>query len=111
MLLLTPLPESEVVFLTLSGGFLVYLRVAVVVGLLLALPVILYQALGVRGARADAAERRAALPWIPLSVVFFLLGVAGGLGDAALRDQLPARLPDRGLPRRPCPAPRPTSAS
>ena len=42
-LLLTPLPDAEVVFLTVGGGFLVYLRVAVIVGLLLALPVVLYQ--------------------------------------------------------------------
>ena len=43
-LLVSPLPNGEVVFLTLSGGFMVHLRVAIIVGLLLALPVILYQA-------------------------------------------------------------------
>ena len=73
-LLLTPLPDGEVVFLTLSGGFMVFLRVAVIVGLLLALPVILYQLWAFVAPGLMPAERRAALPWIPLTVVFFLLG-------------------------------------
>jgi len=73
-LLLTPLPNGEVVFLTLSGGFMVYLRVAIIVGVLLALPVILYQAWAFVAPGLTRHERRAALPWIPLSVVFFLLG-------------------------------------
>jgi sec-independent protein translocase protein TatC len=74
-LLLTPLPGGEVVFLTLSGGFMVYLRVAIVVGLLLSLPILLYQAWAFVAPGLTPSERRASLPWIPLSVVFFLLGV------------------------------------
>jgi sec-independent protein translocase protein TatC len=73
-LLLTPLPEGEVVFLTVGGGFFVYLRVAVVVGVLLALPVVLYQLWAFVAPGLLPAERRAALPWIPMTVVFFLLG-------------------------------------
>lgn len=75
-LLLTPLPDGEVVFLTLSGGFMVYLRVAVIVGLLLALPLVLYQMWAFVAPGLLPEERRAALPWIPLTVVFFLLGSA-----------------------------------
>jgi sec-independent protein translocase protein TatC len=74
-LLLTPLPDDEVVFLTLSGGFMVYLRVAIIVGILLALPVILYQVWAFVAPGLLPSERRAALPWIPMTVVFFLLGV------------------------------------
>jgi len=73
-LLLTPLPDNEVVFLTLSGGFMVYLRVALIVGLLLALPVVLYQLWAFVAPGLLPEERRAALPWIPMTVVFFLLG-------------------------------------
>jgi sec-independent protein translocase protein TatC len=73
-LLLTPLPDGEVVFLTLSGGFMVYLRVAIIVGILLALPVILYQLWAFVAPGLLPQERRAALPWIPMTVVFFLLG-------------------------------------
>lgn len=73
-LLLTPLPDGEVVFLTVGGGFFVYLRVAVIVGLLLALPVVLYQLWAFVAPGLLPEERRAALPWIPMTVVFFLLG-------------------------------------
>jgi sec-independent protein translocase protein TatC len=74
-LLLTPLPHEEVVFLTVGGGFFVYLRVAIVVGILLALPVMLYQLWAFVSPGLMPEERRAALPWIPMTVVFFLLGV------------------------------------
>lgn len=73
-LLLSPLPNGEVVFLTLSGGFMVYLRIAIIVGVLMALPIILYQAWAFVAPGLTVHERRAALPWIPMSVVFFLLG-------------------------------------
>ena len=73
-LLLTPLPDAEVVFLTVGGGFFVYLRVAIIVGLLLALPVVLYQLWAFVAPGLLPDERRAALPWIPMTVVFFLLG-------------------------------------
>jgi len=73
-LLLTPLPDNEVVFLTVGGGFFVYLRVALVFGLLLALPVVLYQVWAFVAPGLLPEERRAALPWIPMTVVFFLLG-------------------------------------
>jgi sec-independent protein translocase protein TatC len=73
-LLLTPLPNGEVVFLTLSGGFMVFLRIAIIVGILLGLPVILYQMWAFVAPGLMPHERRAALPWIPMSVVFFLLG-------------------------------------
>lgn len=74
-LMLAPLPGGEVVFLTVSGGFFVFMRIAIVVGILLALPVILYQAWAFVAPGLTPHERRAALPWIPMSVVFFLLGV------------------------------------
>jgi len=75
-LLLTPLPDEEVVFLTVGGGFFVYLRIAVIVGLLLALPVVLYQLWAFVAPGLLPEERRAALPWIPMTVIFFLIGTA-----------------------------------
>ena len=60
-LLLTPLPGGEVVFLSLSGGFMVYLRVAIIVGILArALPVILYQTWAFVAPGPDAASERQA---------------------------------------------------
>jgi sec-independent protein translocase protein TatC len=73
-LLISPLPNEEVVFLTLSGGFLVWMRISLVFGLLVALPVVLYQLWAFVAPGLTPDERRATLPWIPLSVVFFLLG-------------------------------------
>ena len=75
-LLLTPLPDEEVVFLTVGGGFFVYLRIAIIVGVLLALPVVLYQLWAFVAPGLLPEERRAALPWIPMTVVFFLMGTA-----------------------------------
>ncbi|CAN5751382.1 hypothetical protein BH23CHL8_BH23CHL8_13000 [soil metagenome] len=73
-LLLSPLPGGRVVFLTLSGGFFVHVRIALIVGVLLALPILLYQAWAFVAPGLTRAERRGALPWIPLSVLFFLMG-------------------------------------
>lgn len=73
-LLLQPLPGGKVVFLTLSGGFMLHLRIAIIVGILLSLPVILYQVWAFVAPGLTPRERRATLPWIPLSVIFFLLG-------------------------------------
>ena len=75
-LLLTPLPDQQVVFLTVGGGFFVYLRIAIIVGLLLALPVVLYQLWAFVAPGLLPEERKAALPWIPMTVVFFLIGAA-----------------------------------
>ena len=75
-LLLRPVPDGRVVFLSLTGGFSVYLRIALIVGLLLALPVVLYQLWAFVAPGLTARERRAALPWIPMTVVFFILGAA-----------------------------------
>ena len=75
-LLLTPLPDEQVVFLTVGGGFFVYLRIALIVGVLLALPVVLYQLWAFVAPGLLPEERRAALPWIPMTVVFFLMGAA-----------------------------------
>lgn len=68
------LAGNQVQFLTLSGGFFLQLRIALVVGVLLALPIILYQLWAFVSPGLTEAERRAARPWIPLTIVFFALG-------------------------------------
>ncbi|MEO7118112.1 MAG: twin-arginine translocase subunit TatC [Candidatus Limnocylindrales bacterium] len=73
-LLLGPLPGHRVQFLTMTGGFMVYLRIALVVGVLLSLPVILFQLWAFVSPGLTPQERRGALPWIPMTIVFFLLG-------------------------------------
>jgi sec-independent protein translocase protein TatC len=75
-LMLRPLPEHKVVFLTLSGGFLLYFRIAVIVGILLGLPVILYELWAFVAPGLTERERRTALPWLPFAVIFVLMGTA-----------------------------------
>jgi sec-independent protein translocase protein TatC len=79
-LLLEPLPPAPgggaVQFLTLSGSFYLHLRIAVILGFLLALPVVLYHLWAFVSPGLTPREREAARPWIPLTVVFFLLGAA-----------------------------------
>lgn len=74
ILMLQPLPNHRVVFLTLSGGFLLYFRIAVIVGILLGLPVILYELWAFVAPGLTERERRTALPWLPFAVIFFLVG-------------------------------------
>lgn len=75
LLLLRPLPGGQVQILTVTGGFMIHLRIALVVGVLLALPVLLYQLWAFISPGLTGRERRAAAPWLPLTILFFLLGV------------------------------------
>lgn len=72
-----PIPEgggAKLQFLTLSGSFFNYVKVAFVVGVLIALPVIIYQVWAFVSPGLTDHERKAALPWIPAAITFFLLG-------------------------------------
>jgi sec-independent protein translocase protein TatC len=75
VLLLDPLPNKQVAFLTPSGGFLLWFKIAVIVGILIGLPVILYQLWAFVAPGLTERERRTALPWLPLAAVFFIVGV------------------------------------
>ena len=54
----------------------IQLRIAIVVGVILAMPVLLYQVWAFVAPGLTAAERRALRPWIPLALFFFVLGVS-----------------------------------
>jgi len=71
-----PLPvDSPLVFTAIGDPFAIRLRIAVVVGIVLAMPVILYQGWAFVSPGLTAVERRAARPWIPLALAFFTFGV------------------------------------
>ncbi|MEA2623680.1 MAG: sec-independent protein translocase protein TatC [Chloroflexota bacterium] len=74
--LLKPLPGQKVVLLSLGSGVLLYLKIALITGIGIGLPVIMYQLWAFVGPGLTPAERRQILPLIPLSVVFFALGLA-----------------------------------
>jgi sec-independent protein translocase protein TatC len=58
-----------------GGAFGITLRIAVVTGLILAMPVILYQLWAFISPGLTPDERKVARPWIPLALAFFALGV------------------------------------
>lgn len=73
-LLRTPLGRP-LFFTTLGGAFFIEVKIALMIGLALASPVILYELWAFVAPGLTAQERRVARPWIPLAVIFLLLGV------------------------------------
>lgn len=76
--LVLPLPEGgrELQVLDPGGAFMINLRIAIVVGVIVAMPVILFQAWRFVAPGLTPHERRIVRPWIPLALGFFALGVA-----------------------------------
>lgn len=75
-ILKAPLPtKAPLETLNLTGPFMIHLQVALVVGVILAMPVILYQLWRYISPGLSAKERAAARPWVPAALIFFALGV------------------------------------
>jgi sec-independent protein translocase protein TatC len=75
-ILKAPLPTKDpLITLALTGPFLIKLQVAMVCGVILAMPVILYQLWRFISPGLTPRERSAARPWVPAALVFFALGV------------------------------------
>ena len=70
-----PIGDRELIFLSPGEAFFVYLKISVAVGIILAMPVILYQVWSFVAPGLTPSERRAVRPWVPLALVFFALGV------------------------------------
>src|SRR4029079_6517971 len=77
-ILISPLPASALPLQVLGPGdaFGIALRIAVVVGVFLAMPVLLYQLWAFVAPGLTPSERRTLRPWIPLALFFFVLGVS-----------------------------------
>jgi len=75
--LVTALPPEHRVLQVLAPGdaFSITLRIAVISGIILAMPILLYQLWAFVAPGLTPTERRALKPWIPLALFFFLLGV------------------------------------
>lgn len=72
-----PLPtEQPLVFTSVGDPFAIRIRIAIVVGIILAMPVILWNVWRFVSPGLTAVERRAILPWIPAALLFFVLGVS-----------------------------------
>ena len=61
--------------LEIGDGFAIQLQISLVAGIILGMPVILWHLWRFIAPGLTASERRAVLPWIPIALVFFALGV------------------------------------
>jgi sec-independent protein translocase protein TatC len=75
-LLANLVPGQRLVTLPPGGALFLRLKVALILGFALALPLILYEAWAFVAPGLTRRERTVARPWIPLSGLFFLLGLA-----------------------------------
>ena len=101
-LLAQPAPDpsgggAKLQFLTVSGAFLNRTKISLVVGILLSLPVIVYELWQFVSPGLTPRERRLALPWVPLAIIFFVLGVDRVLGHPAVRAPVPDRFRGPGI--------------
>jgi sec-independent protein translocase protein TatC len=75
-ILKAPLPtDKPLVALGLTEPFMIQFQVSVTVGIILAMPVILYQFWAYVSPGLTPTERAAARPWVPMSMFFFAVGV------------------------------------
>ena len=70
-----PLGDRPLVFLSPGEAFFVYLKISVAVGIILAMPVILYQIWAFIAPGLTESERRVVRPWVPLALLLFAIGV------------------------------------
>lgn len=72
-----PLPPNTPLIVTgIGDAFAIRLRISLVVGIILAMPVILWHVWRFVAPGLTPTERRAVLPWIPTALLFFVVGVS-----------------------------------
>jgi sec-independent protein translocase protein TatC len=81
-ILIRPLPTGQVQVLSPGEGFVIYLKISLVTGIILAMPLILYQVWAFVAPGLTRQERRVLAPLVLLALAFFALGV--GLAYAVL---------------------------
>jgi sec-independent protein translocase protein TatC len=76
VILAEPLPTKQpLVTFGVGDAFAIRLRISLVIGVILAMPVILWHVWRFVAPGLTASERRAVLPWIPAAFVMFAIGV------------------------------------
>jgi sec-independent protein translocase protein TatC len=73
--LIVLLPSDRVQALGPGDAFSITLRISIVIGIILAMPILLYQLWAFVSPGLTPGERRTLRPWIPLALGFFALGV------------------------------------
>jgi sec-independent protein translocase protein TatC len=69
-------PDVNLQQIELGDGFAIQIQIALVVGVVLAMPVLLWHVWRFVAPGLTRDERRAILPWIPAALVFFIVGVS-----------------------------------
>lgn len=75
-ILKAPLGDKPLYFTGLGDAFMIQFKLAVVVGLVAAMPIILFEGWRFIAPGLTPAERRAARPWLPFALLFFVAGVS-----------------------------------
>jgi sec-independent protein translocase protein TatC len=70
-----PLGNIPLQVLGVGDAFFIQVKIALVIGIILAMPVLLYQLWAFVAPGLTPVERKTIRPWIPLALVFFGLGV------------------------------------
>lgn len=71
-----PYGDAPLLLLNPGEGFFINLKIAIVTGIVLGMPVILFELWRFVSPGLTSDERRLARPWVPLSLAFFVGGVA-----------------------------------
>lgn len=74
---------KPLVYTGLGDAFLINLKLAIVVGIVVAMPVLVWQLWAFVSPGLTREERRLARPWVPLAIAFFAVGVAVVVNRAA----------------------------
>ncbi len=70
-------PIAEPLFFTSPGGaFFLQLKLALMVGIALASPIVIYELWAFVSPGLTPSERRTVRPWVPMSLLFLVLGIA-----------------------------------
>ena len=77
-LLRSPLGDRPLVFTSIAGAFFVRIKLALLIGIVLASPVVFYQLWAFVSPGLTPAERRVVRPWIPLALLLLAAGIAVG---------------------------------
>lgn len=70
-----PLGGIPLQVLGVGDAFVIQVKIALVIGIILAMPVLLYQLWAFIAPGLTPSERKSVRPWIPMALVFFALGV------------------------------------
>ena len=73
---LTRIDDRPLNFLAPGEAFFIYVKLALITGVILAMPIILFQVWRFISPGLTPVERRTARPWVPVAVLFFAIGIA-----------------------------------